>query len=798
MESLHGSPVHQQTMDKKKAAFKQSSEKNKNSPKKEGFLFSYVKPFPEAATVPLPPDPEDADVMSEKMFEKKPNSEQKDLEKEFFREEDQAAEHTLSNQYEEKIRPCIDLVDSLRALGIEKDLSLPAIAVIGDQSSGKSSVLEALSGVALPRGTGIVTRCPLELKLKRLPEGQAWQGKISYRNVTQELQDPSEVDRAIRQAQDIVAGPRGAISGHLISLEVRSPDVPDLTLIDLPGIARVAVGDQPEDIGDQIKMLLRRHIGCKETVNLVVVPCNVDIATTEALKMAQEVDPTGERTIGILTKPDLVDRGTEEAIVKILQNRVIPLKKGYMIVKCRGQQDIHNRVTLAAAIQQERAFFENHKHFRYSSQKSSHQKHAQVTSKLPVDLLRFNSGVTDRAILKQGKATIPHLAEKLTNELVKHIIKTLPALESQIRDTLHAALQDLQRYSRGTPQTEAEKLFFLTDLIKLFNQDISQSTRGEEQLFGDEVRLFTKIRKEFCTWGVILLECAVRAKKTIPGRVWKYEDQYRGREFPGFSNYKTFEDIIKEQIRELEEPAIQILNNVMSMAQAMGGSCLGDSAGPDKFIFQKLMLSLMLSGSFRVWNLKPSLTYLTLFCLSVLPLELVEDKFMELAQRNFANFHNLSRVAKVKIEDIREKQAAEAERRIRAQFKMERIVYCQDDLYRSDLNTLKAENPALGKDLQSAAVVEMVSHTSAYFSVSSQAGASKRLSNQIPLIILSSVLHDFGDNVQISMLQLLQEKEKINVFLEEDTEAAKTRDYLSQRVDRLTKACHYLRDFSLL
>lgn len=354
-------------MDKKKAAFKQPSEKTKNTPKKEGFVFPFLKPYPEAVTVPLPPEPDD--LMSENMFERRPNYEQKDLEKEFSREEDKAAEHTLYNQYEEKIRPCIDLVDSLRALGIEKDLSLPAIAVIGDQSSGKSSVLEALSGVALPRGNGIVTRCPLELKLKRLPDGQPWKGKICYRNVTLELQSASEVDRAIRQAQDVVAGPRGAISAQLISLEVQSPDVPDLTLIDLPGIARVAVGDQPKDIGDQIKMLLKRFVDCKETVNLVVVPCNVDIATTEALKMAQEVDPSGERTIGVLTKPDLVDRGTEESIIKVVQNRVIPLKKGYMIVKCRGQQDIHNKMTLAAAIQQERNFFESHKHFRYSSQK---------------------------------------------------------------------------------------------------------------------------------------------------------------------------------------------------------------------------------------------------------------------------------------------------------------------------------------------------------------------------------------------------------------------------------------------
>ncbi|XP_058703346.1 interferon-induced GTP-binding protein Mx-like isoform X2 [Poecile atricapillus] len=699
-------------MDKMRTPFNNPSGRTK-TPKKKGFEFSFVKPLPEAATVPLPPDPEEAAEMSENTFEKRPSCEQEGLEKEVFREEDKAAEHTLYNQYEEKIRPCIDLVDSLRALGVEKDLSLPAIAVIGDQSSGKSSVLEALSGVALPRGNGIVTRCPLELKLKRLPEGQAWQGKISYQNVTQELQNASEVDRAIREAQDVVAGPRGAISGKLISLEVRSPDVPDLTLIDLPGIARVAVGDQPKDIGDQIKMLLRRTIGCKETVNLVVVPCNVDIATTEALKMAQEVDPTGERTIGILTKPDLVDRGTEEAIVNILRNKVIPLKKGYMIVKCRGQQDIHNKLTLAAAIQQERSFFENHKHFR--------------------------------VLLEEGKATIPHLAEKLTNELVKHIIKSLPALQSQIRDTLHKTLQDLQRYNRGTPQTESEKLFFLTDLIKLFNQDICRTIRGEEELFGDEVRLFTKIRKEFRTWGVILLECAARAKKAVPGRVCKYEDQYRGREFPGFSNYRTFEDIVKEQIRELEEPAIMILNNVM---------------------------------------------------------KLVEEKFMDLTNKNFANFHNLSRVAKVKIEDIRENQAAEAERQIRTQFKMERIVYCQDDLYIGDLNSVKTENAPnafLGTNLQfmdldePSVATEMVSHTSAYFS-----GASKRLSNQIPLIIISSVLHDFGENVQTSMLQLLQDKERLNFLLDEDTEAAKTRNYLSQRIDRLTTACQYLRDFRLL
>ncbi|KAM9246125.1 interferon-induced GTP-binding protein Mx-like [Leptosomus discolor] len=647
--------------------------------------------------------------MSENMIERKPKYKQE------LKKQDKASEHALYNKYEEKVRPCIDLIDSLRALGIEKDLALPAIAVIGDQSSGKSSVLEALSGIALPRGNGIVTRCPLELKLKRTPVTQAWKGKICFQNINIELHNASDVETAIREAQNIVAGTRGAISGELISLEIWSPDVPDLTLIDLPGIARVAVGDQPKDIGEQIKMLLKKIIGCKETLNLVVVPCNVDIATTEALKMAQEVDPSGERTLGVLTKPDLVDRGTEESVINIIRNLVIPLKKGYMIVKCRGQQDIHNKLALATAIQQERKFFETHKHFSI--------------------------------LMEEGRATIPHLAEKLTNELVRHITKTLPTLENQTREALQKTLHDLQKYRRGTPTTESEKLIFLTDLIKLFNQDISQTMHGEERLFGNEIRLFTKIRREFQTWEVTLLEFAANVKKNVPSKVWKYEDHYRGRELPAFANYRTFEDIIKEQIIELEEPAVVILNNVIGQ---------------------------------------------------------VEKKFMELTKRHFANFHNLNRAAKTRIEDIREKQAAEAERQIRTQFKMERIVYCQDDLYTNDLNSVKAKNTTKvgnGKELQFGCVSnqepsfvqEMICHTKAYFN-----GARKRLSNQIPLIILSSALHDFGDALQTTMLHLLQEKDKLSHLLQEDSEAAKHRNYLSQQVNRLTKACQYLRDFSSL
>ncbi|CAM2096884.1 interferon-induced GTP-binding protein Mx1 [Caretta caretta] len=638
----------------------------------------------------------------------------------FQEQQNKNAEHTLYNQYEEKIRPCIDLIDSLRALGVEKDLALPAIAVIGDQSSGKSSVLEALSGVALPRGSGIVTRCPLVLKLKKLAPQRDWKGKISYRDIDDELHDPSVVEKEIRKAQDAMAGEGVGISQELISLEISSPNVPDLTLIDLPGIARVAVGNQPQDIGEQIKKLIKKFIAKQETINLVVVPSNVDIATTEALKMAQEVDPDGERTLGILTKPDLVDRGTESSVVDIVRNLVIHLRKGYMIVKCRGQQDIHDKLTLASAIQKEREFFEQHEHFR--------------------------------VLLDENKATIPILAEKLTSELVEHINKSLPVLEEQINIQLQKATEELRKYGKGTPKAEGEKLFFLIDKIKLFNQDIMSSVTGEEKLFENEIRLFTKIRTEFQKWGKILDDSALTVRKTIQHEVWRFEKQYRGRELPGFVSYKAFETIVRQQIMVLEEPAIEILKKVN---------------------------------------------------------ELVRESFTEVAKDHFKDFHNLNRAAKDKIEDIRDKQAQEAETMIRVQFKMEQLVYCQDNVYSQDLKVIREETPKeAANSLKPAssvlnlgtvptqnhsAIKEMAYHLAAYFS-----SAGKRLSSQIPLIIQFYILQDFGDKLQNSILQLLQEKEKMNFFLQERKDTADRRQFLSGRIDRLTRARFCLIKFSVL
>ncbi|KAM3935766.1 interferon-induced GTP-binding protein Mx1-like isoform 1-T2 [Leptodactylus fuscus] len=623
----------------------------------------------------------------------------------------------LHDTYEEKIRPCIDLIDSLRSLGVEKDLALPAIAVIGDQSSGKSSVLEALSGITLPRGSGIVTRCPLELKLIKGKKDSEWRGKISYLTINQELENPMEVEKEIMKAQDAMAGPGLGISSELISLEVVSPEVPDLTLIDLPGIARVAVGNQPRDIGEKIKRLIKKYIERQETICLVVVPCNVDIATTEALEMAREVDPSGERTLGILTKPDLIDKGTEEDIVNIVNNNVIHLKKGYMIVKCRGQQEIQERLSLKEAIEKEKNFFEDHEFF--------------------CDLIA------------EEKATIPCLAQRLTTELVEHINKSLPALEDQIKNKLQITKDELEKCGRGVPEDESERLSFLVEKIQQFNLDIAHVTQGEEYVSLTRTpKLFAKVRKFFNTWQNELDEAIKMYNSVLKEEIEEFEKLHRGRELPGFINYKTFEAIVKEKIGDMEDPARDVLKNVM---------------------------------------------------------DVVRKTFSDIAWTHFHNFHNLCKVTKTKIENLRQSQEDAADSLIKTQFLMEQMVYSQDKCYRYDLesifnNTVQPDISGQGiyrqnnsaqpvtqqrqaVDLFQCSVKEMTHHVEAYFK-----GATDRLANQIPLIIQFHILQEYGKLLQKEMLQLLQQREAHDSLLKESKDLASTRNFLKQRIHRLSEA----------
>ncbi|KAF8365216.1 hypothetical protein HHK36_032767 [Tetracentron sinense] len=214
----------------------------------------------------------------------------------------------LVSTYNDRIRPLLDAIDKLRHLKVMKEgIELPTIVVVGDQSSGKSSVLESLAGISLPRGQGICTRVPLIMRLQHHPTIDPelhleYHGKIVHT-------DETYVSEDIITATDEIAGNKKEISNTPLTLVVKKRGVPDLTMVDLPGITRVPVHGQPEDIYEQISGIIMEYIQPKESIILNVLSATVDFPTCESIRMSRRVDPTGERTLAVVTKSDKAPEG---------------------------------------------------------------------------------------------------------------------------------------------------------------------------------------------------------------------------------------------------------------------------------------------------------------------------------------------------------------------------------------------------------------------------------------------------------------------------------------------------------
>ncbi|XP_069084330.1 dynamin-1-like protein isoform X2 [Pleurodeles waltl] len=269
----------------------------------------------------------------------------------------------------EALIPVINkLQDVFNTVGADV-IQLPQIVVVGTQSSGKSSVLESLVGRdLLPRGTGIVTRRPLVLQLvhvspedRRKPvtddngvEAEEWGKFLHTKNKI--YADFDEIRQEIESETERISGNNKGISSEPIHLKVFSPHVVNLTLVDLPGLTKVPVGDQPKDIEIQIRELIFQFISNPNSIILAVTAANTDMATSEALKIAREVDPDGRRTLAVITKLDLMDAGTDA--MDVLMGRVIPVKLGIIGVVNRSQLDINNKKSVADSIRDEYAFLQ--------------------------------------------------------------------------------------------------------------------------------------------------------------------------------------------------------------------------------------------------------------------------------------------------------------------------------------------------------------------------------------------------------------------------------------------------------
>jgi len=250
----------------------------------------------------------------------------------------------------EQLIPIVNkLQDVFGAIG-QQNMDLPQITVVGSQSSGKSSVIENIVGRDfLPRGSGVVTRRPLVLQLYSTPKSAAdisgteeWGAFVHVPN--KRYYDFSEIREEISRETDRVTGKNKGISNKTINLKIYSPYVLNLTLVDLPGITKVPTGDQPEDVEELVRNMCLDYISNPNAIILAVSASNQDLVNSEGLKLARSVDPDGIRTIGVLTKVDIMDSGTDA--LDILLNKVIPLRKGYVAVVNRSQKDIMDNVPI--------------------------------------------------------------------------------------------------------------------------------------------------------------------------------------------------------------------------------------------------------------------------------------------------------------------------------------------------------------------------------------------------------------------------------------------------------------------
>ncbi|KAF2200153.1 dynamin-1 [Delitschia confertaspora ATCC 74209] len=310
-------------------------------------------------------------------------------------------------------------------------LDLPQIVVVGSQSSGKSSVLENIVGRDfLPRGSGIVTRRPLILQLINIPSErddkpafdevhvphtpasvagqQEW---AEFHHIPgRRFYDFAEVKREIEAETARIAGNNKGINRQPINLKIYSPHVLSLTLVDLPGLTKVPIGDQPTDIEKQTRNLITEYIAKPNSIILAVSPANVDLVNSESLKLARHVDPMGRRTIGVLTKLDLMDHGTNA--LDILSGRVYPLKLGFIGLVNRSQQDIQGNKSLADALQAEREFFKHHPAYRNMANRCGTQ----------------------------------FLAKSLNQTLMAHIRDRLPDIKARLNTLMGQTQQELASY----------------------------------------------------------------------------------------------------------------------------------------------------------------------------------------------------------------------------------------------------------------------------------------------------------------------------------------------------------------
>ena len=440
-----------------------------------------------------------------------------------------------------KLRKLINLIDQLRDCGVNEYIKLPRICSLGTQSSGKSSVLESIVGLDfLPRGDGVVTRRPLELRLCHINSGQPWAVFEERKGV--KFTDFVKVRETIEALTDEVCKTNKNIIDKPIVLNVYSQTCPDLTLVDLPGVTRVPIGDQPKNIEQITKDMARRYVEDPLTIILCVIAANSDIATSDGLMLAKDIDVAGTRTLGVLTKLDIMDAGTDAK--KVLMNEEIPLKLGYVGVKNRSKQDLNNKISMAETQRKEREFFKTH----------------PVYKNLPA-----------------GHLGTEVLINKLTKIYFRIIRENLPRIVKAINDRVKTAEEELQGLGQPMPTDDAGKMSMLWNMINEYCDVFRKVLQGKynnkrvnflEGEGGFKIKiLYKKLLEEFTG----------DYKATVG-----YSDEninyaltiHEGDSIPGFPSVDAFIYLLRPQLEKLKDPIEECFQEVFQYLDFLSGKIM--------------------------------------------------------------------------------------------------------------------------------------------------------------------------------------------------------------------------------
>ncbi|PWZ09256.1 Dynamin-related protein 5A, partial [Zea mays] len=308
-------------------------------------------------------------------------------------------------------------------------------------SSGKSSVLESVVGKDfLPRGSGIVTRRPLVLQLHRIDGDREY---AEFMHLPRKrFTDFAAVRKEIADETDRETGRSKQISPVPIHLSIFSPYVVNLTLIDLPGLTKVAVEGQPENIVQDIENMVRSYIEKPNCIILAVSPANQDLATSDAIKISREVDPKGERTFGVLTKIDLMDKGTDA--VDILEGRSYRLQTPWVGVVNRSQQDINKNVDMIAARRREREYFATTPEYKHMASRMGSE----------------------------------YLGKMLSKHLEQVIKSRIPGIQSLITKTIAELETELNRLGKPIANDAGGKLYTIMEICRMFDSIYKEHLDG--------------------------------------------------------------------------------------------------------------------------------------------------------------------------------------------------------------------------------------------------------------------------------------------------------------------------------